>query len=930
MGGGAVCARPARTPATQRLLGRGEEQAALRGLIAGARAGTGGALVLYGEAGIGKTALLDGVHSDHRALRVLRVDGTQTEAELSFAGLQHLTGPLLRHFGGLPQPQREALGVALGRRSGQAPDPLHLGLAVLGLLAAAAEEEPVICLVDDAHWMDRRSLAVLAFAARRVTTGRIAFVITAEGTEHLAELTGLPARAVSPLSDRDARELLDGALRAPLDQRVRERVLSEAHGNPLALIHLPRWIGPTEMAARSTAPGVRAPKRLEDTFRARLSQLPPDVRRFLLLAAAEPDGNPLLVRRAAELMRMGPDVAATAESAGILDVGTRVCFRHPLLRSLVYAEASATERRRAHAALAACGDAVQDSDRHAWHRGQAAAGFDEKAAGRLEDAARRAARSAGMAVAGGFWELAAALTADRRTRAARLLSAARAKRETGAFQEALAILASLRHEPMPDPDRARVAVMHARTVYAVRRNDEAVESLLDAAHQVAGHDPAAGRRLLLDAFGALSFAGRYVSPDRRRDIVAQTRRLGRAVDPDEPVATLLAALIASCANSPDAVPSMARAVRTCRGDSGTRLLADPGVVQLVCSAALHTWDAEAWLHLVDRHVRGARTTGDPAALPIALNHRAMADIHAGRLDDAAEHVAQAHGITEANGTAPLRYADLALAAWRGDEPRTASLADRATREAAERREGRLHTATEYALAVLHNAAGRPEAALAAVGELREGTGAGYWGLLAAERVEAAAACGLTASARSACDMLRDDARACDTPWARGMSLRARALVEPGPAAEALFRQATEELSAAGAVLQTARTQLLWGEWLLTSGRRTQAREPLRRAWTAFTSAGAHALRLRAAGRLQAAGERTVRPGSGVQTLTAQELRVARMVARGETSREVGTALFVSPRTVDAHVRSILRKLEVPSRRHLRHVEGLRPTDRTGA
>ncbi|MGW2444533.1 AAA family ATPase [Streptomyces sp. NPDC001675] len=917
------------TPATQGLLGRSEETAALRGLIAAACAGTGGAVVLYGEAGIGKTALLNNVHSEHTELRVLRVDSTQTEAELSYAGLQHLISPLLRHYGVLPQPQRDALGVALGRRSGH-PDYLHLGLAVLGLLTAAAEEDPVLCLVDDAQWMDRCSLAVLAFVARRVTTERIAFVITAEGTERPAELIGLPARAVKPLGDRDARELLDSTVRAPLDQRVRERVLSEAHGNPLALIHLPRWIGPTEMAARSTMQGVRAPKRLEETFRARLSQLPPEVRLFLLLAAAEPDGNPVLVRQAAELMDLSPDVAAMAETAGILTIDTRMCFRHPLLRSMVYAAASATERRRAHAALAECCDAVQDPDRHAWHQGQAAAGFDEKAASRLEDAARRAARSAGMAVAGGLWELAAALTADRRVRASRLLSAAQAKRETGAFQEALTILAALLHEPMPDPDRARVVATHARTVYAIQRNDEAVDWLLEAARQVAGQDPTTTRRLLLDAFGALSFAGQYLPQERLRDIVAEIRKQGQASDPNDPVAALLEALIASHTNGPAALPLMARAVRKCLTNPGTALLEDPGVVQLACSAALHTWDVEAWLQLVERQAHSARTTGDLAALPISLNHLAMADIHSGRLHDAAERVAQAHGITQAIGMAPLRYADLALAAWQGDEPMTASLVDHATREAAERREGRLHTATKHALAVLHNAAGKPEAALEAIGELGEGTAAGYWGLMAAERVEAAAACGQMALARSTCDMLRENTRACETPWAEGMSLRAQALVDCGPAADALFRQAIERLTKAGAVLQTARTQLLWGEWLLATGYRTQAREPLRHALTTFAAAGAHAFHLRAANKLQAAGERRVRPSTGVQTLTAQELRVARLVARGETSREIGTALFVSPRTVDAHVRSILRKLEVPSRRQLRHVEGLRPNDRTEA
>ncbi|GGT38315.1 AAA family ATPase [Streptomyces chromofuscus] len=928
------------------LLGRSGETAALRNLVVRACAGSGGALVLHGEGGIGKTTLLDSVHTEYRTLRVLRVENAQTETELSFAGLQHLTSPILRHFGGLPQPQRDALGVALGRRAGPAPDPLHLGLAVLNLLSAAAEERPVVCLVDDAQWMDRSSLAVLAFVARRVAAQRVAFVFAAEGIGRLGELTGLPARAVGPLGDRDARELLDSTVRAPLDPRVRERVLTEAHGNPLALLHLPRWIGPTEMAARSAGGDRGGPKRLEESFRIRLSQLPTDTRLLLLLAAAEPDGNPLVVRRAAARLDIGPDAAAVAEAAGILDTGTRMSFRHPLLRSMVYAAASSTERRRAHATLAECCDAVQEPDRHAWHLGQAAAGFDEDVAGRLEDAARRAARGAGPAVACGFWELAAALTVDRRTRASRLLSAACAKRETGAFREALAMLASLRHEPMPDADHARVALLHARTVYAVQRDEEAVRLLVDAARLVADEDPVSARHVLLDAFAAVAYSGRHLPRERIADLVAETRRIcpdlavtsdlspdtdgsADAESADGLVGLVLRAQIAAVSKGPvAAAPLMARAVRTSLADARAEALDDPNVARLAGDAALHVGDARAWQRLVDRQVQSARERRDHAALPIALNQQAMVDLHFGRLDDAAERVAEAHGITDTLGMAPLRYADLALAAWRGDEQTGVPLIDLAAREAAERREGRLLTATEYARAVLHNGAGRPESALAAVGERYDSAGAGYRALLAAECAEAAVACGQTPSARSAREVLRENARACGTPWAEGLYLQTEALLQDGWEKEESYRRAVEELTRAGAVLQAARAHLLWGEWLLKTGRRTRARQPLRQAWTVFSGAGALAFRTRAAAKLGAVGERSVRPSRGVHTLTAQELRVARMVASGETSREIGAALFVSPRTVDAHVRSILRKLDVLSRRQLRHVEGLRPAERS--
>ncbi|MEU9558530.1 LuxR family transcriptional regulator [Streptomyces fumanus] len=923
--------RPAPLPGARALLGRGAELAAVRRLITGA----GGVLVLHGEAGIGKTALLDQVHTAYDArTRVLRVVNTEAEADLSYAGLQHLTGALASHFGALPRPQREALLVALGRRSGPAPDHLHLGLAVMGLLAAAAEERPVVCLVDDAQWMDGMSLAVLAFVARRIGTRRIAIVIATEDPGGPAMLTGLPAHAVSPLGDRDARELLDGTVRAPLDRRVRERVLTEAHGNPLALLHLPRWIGPTEMAARSTRADVRAPKRLAETFTARLSRLPAEVRRFLLLAAAEPDGEPLMVRRAATLMDVGPDAAAAAEAAGILDVhGTRMCFRHPLLRSLVYAAASAAERRGAHAALAECCDAALDPDRHAWHQGQSAAGFDEDVAGRLEAAAHRAVRraAAGTAVAGGLWELAAALTADRTARASRLLSAARAKHDTGAFTEALAILSALRHEPVPDPEHVRVVLMHARGAYAVHRDQDAARLLLDAARTVARRDPAAAGHLLLEAFGALAHAGRHLSRDQARDLAAKAPNLGLPPGTDESAGLLLGAFRTSLsAGHAAAAPLMARAVRhVLTADEGTAAQ-DPGTVRIAADAALHVWDAPAWRQLAERQAHHARAERDLAALPHALDQLALTDLHAGELTTAAERAAEARGIAEATGTAPPRYADLALAAWQGDEPGTVALVDLATAEAADRREGRLLTAVEHARAVLGNGLGKPEAVLAATASVPDRVEAGYWAPLAAERAEAAIACGRTAWARSVCELLQDNARICGTPWAEALHLRTRALLERGPGAEEWYRQAAERFTAAGAVLQTARTRLLWGEWLLACGRRTRARESLRTARDAFSAAGAHAFAVRAGTGLGAAGERAVRPGTGLHTLTVQELRVARMVARGETSREIGAALFVSPRTVDAHVRSILRKLQVPARRQLRHVAGLRAADRAEA
>ena len=478
-----MAARPPIQEPSANLQGRRSERDELDGLTDAVRGGESRALIVRGEPGVGKTALLDYLVEQASDCLVVRAAGVQSEMELAFAGLHQLLAPMLDRLERLPAPQRDALRTAFGASPGPAPDRFFVGLAVLSLLSEVAEEQPLICVVDDEQWLDRASAQVLAFVARRLEAESVGLVLAARAPSD--ELAGLPELLVEGLGDDDARALLESALAGPLDARVRDQIVTETRGNPLALLELPRGVTPAELAGGFGLPGA-APLsgRIEESFRRRLDALPVQTRRLLQLAAADPVGEPSLLWRAAERLAIGTDAATPAVEAGLIEFDARVRFRHPLVRSAAYQSATLQERQSAHRALAEVTDAKVDPDRRAWHLAQATPGPDEEVAEELERSADRAQRRGGLAAAAAFLERAATLTPEPGRRAQRLLAAATAKRDAGALDDALGLLVAVEAGP-PDALRtAEVERLRGQIAFDQRRGSDAARLLVSAARRL--------------------------------------------------------------------------------------------------------------------------------------------------------------------------------------------------------------------------------------------------------------------------------------------------------------------------------------------------------------------------------------------------------------------------------------------------------------
>ncbi|MEV0717122.1 AAA family ATPase, partial [Asanoa sp. NPDC050611] len=512
------------------LTGRRTECAVIDDLVKAVRAGSSRVLVVHGEAGVGKTALLDHVAAGVGPGRVARAAGVQSEMELPFAGVHQLCAPVLDRVDRLPAPQRDALGTTFGLRTGPPPDRFLVGLAVLSLLSVVAEDRPLFCLVDDLQWLDRESAQVLAFVARRLAVESVGLVFADRAVP--PDLAGLPALDVRPLPDAEARTLLDGALPGPIDTRVRDEIVAEARGNPLALLELPRDIAPAELAGGFGLPAA-ATRGIEERFRRRVAELPPPARRLLLLMAADPSGDAALVTRAARGWGVDPSGAAPAVDAGLVDDGPQARFRHPLVRSAAYRAASTVERRAAHRALADATDARADPDRRAWHLAEAAPQPDDAVATELEFSAGRAQARGGPAAAAAFLQRAAALTADPAPQGRRALAAAAAEVQTGGFDAALELLAAAEAAPLTDQQQAHADLVRARLAFVTNRGNDAPALLLAAARRLADANPPLSRATYLDALSAAVFAGRMASPGGDVRAVAQAARAApRATRPE--------------------------------------------------------------------------------------------------------------------------------------------------------------------------------------------------------------------------------------------------------------------------------------------------------------------------------------------------------------------------------------------------------------
>jgi DNA-binding CsgD family transcriptional regulator len=907
------------TAETPRLLGRRRECETLDRLVATVRAGQSAVLVVRGEAGVGKSALLACLVESASGCRVARAAGVESEMELPFAGLHQLCGPMLERLDRLPAPQRDALATAFGLSAGDPPDRFLVGLAVLSLLSEVAEDGPLVCAVDDAQWQDRASAQTLAFVARRLFAEAVGLVFAVREPSPTEDLAGLPELVVHGLEERDASALLHSAIPGRLDDRVSDRIVTEARGNPLALLELPRGLTSAELAGGFGVPQAVMPlaNRIEQSFLRQLESMPAETRRLLLTAAAEPVGDVTLLWRAAGRLRLGIDAAAPAQAAGLIDLGARVRFRHPLLRSTVYRAATVSDRQEIHRALAEATDPQSDPDRRAWHRAQAASGPDEAVADELERSADRAQARGGVAAAAAFLARAAELTPDPAERGRRAVAAAQAKFEAAASDAALELLATAELAPLDELQRARLERLRAEIVFARTRGSDAPALLLDAARRLEPLDAAMARETHLEAMVAAMFAGRLGDTPGVREAAEAAQHAPPAPQPPRAIDLLLDGLATRFTDGYSAgAPRLRKALDAfCRVDGSTAR--DVRWLWLACRLAQDLWDDELWQVLATRGVRIARETGALGVLPIAATYRASLHVHAGAFDAASSLIAEADGITHATGMAPLKYASLMLAAWRGDEADGLALIEDGRLEATARGEGMGLGVVEWATALLYNGHGRYAEALAAAQRGCEHDDVGLYAWALVELIEAGVRSGATDAASTALDRLGARTRASGTDWALGIEAASRALVSDGPDAETHHREAVERLARSRGVVHLARARLLYGEWLRRENRRVDAREQLRAAYDRFSQIGAEAFAERARGELLATGETAPKRTADTRDiLTPQEAQIARMASERQTNPEIGAKLFISPRTVEYHLRKVFTKLDVTSRKEL--------------
>ena len=907
-----------RAPESERrepLRGRDRECTQLDGLIAAVQGGEGRSLVLRGEAGIGKTALLKYLIAAASAMTVVRAAGVESEMELAFASLHQLCVPVFDRLPKLPAPQRQALEIVFGQRTGEPPDRFLVGLATLSLFSEVAEERPLLCVVDDAQWVDQESALTLAFVARRLLAEPVGIVFAAR--EPGAELRHLAELEVGGLRDDDARALLASELPSMLDERVRDRIIAETRGNPLALLELPRGLTPTQLAGGFGVPEAHALSgRIEESYIRRLEALPADARLLLLVAAAEPVGDPLLLRRASQ--RIGIDDAAVDATEGLLELGTRVTFRHPLVRSAVYRSADAAERRAAHLALAEVTARSADPDRRAWHLAAAAAGPDEEVALELEQSAGRAQARGGLAAAAAFLQRAVALTGDPARRADRALAAAQASLGVGAFDLARGLLAAAEAGPLDELQRARLNLLRAEAAYSESRGSEAPGLLLRAAKTLEPLDLELARETYLDAWSSALFAGELASTTGLHEVSSEARTVPLPGASARPSDLLLDGFAMAFTDGRSAAaPVLGRAATAFASDD----VSAEEVLRwgwLATAAAVMVWDYETCLAVASRGVQLARDSGALAVLAVSVNVLGQAVALGGDFGRVAMLVGEADGVTEATGARVAPYAALVLAGLQGRESEASALIDATIDEATAGGQGTAVQYAHWANSILLNGLGRYADALAAATEASDDTPELFVSVWAtAELIEAATRAEETDLAARALERIDEATAVADNDWALGIRARSRALMSDGADAEKLYREAIERLGRTRLRPELARSHLLYGEWLRRSNRRVDARAQLRAAHDLLTAMGMEAFAERARGELLATGEKVrKRTVETRDELTPQERQIARLARDGLSNPEIGARLFLSPRTVEWHLRKVFAKLGIHSRREL--------------
>jgi len=872
-------------------------------------------LVVSGEAGVGKTALLEYAIGSAPDINLLRAAGVESEMELAFAALHQFCVPLLGSLDRLPGPQSNALRTTFGLDAGVVPDRFFVGLAVLGLLSDAADEGPLLCVVDDAQWLDQASADAFAFVARRLLAEPVVMLFATRGVATLR----LPELVLEGLADADARGLLASAVPGPMDDRVVSRLVAETRGNPLALLELPRGMTASELAGGFGVQGTLSLQgRIEESFRHRLERLPPETRKLLLLAAAEPVGDPALLWRAAQQLGIQEEAARVAESQGLLTLGAAVLFRHPLVRSAVYGAAEPSDRRQVHAALAEATDPRIDPDRRAWHRAEAASMPNEEVAAELERSASRAQARGGFAAAAAFLERATALTPEESQRSWRALAAADAKVESGALDDARRLVATAESGLLTELGQARACLLRGRIAFLTTRSTDAAALLLEAAERLRQLDPDLARETYLEALTAAIHAGPLAGSGASAGEVAEAVRAApRALSP-RGLDLLLDGLGAALSDSySTAVPILREAQRAIvSGMSQTEQL------RWMWGATVSTlllWDDAGWERLADRHLQLIRETGALGELPSALGHRGQLHVFAGQLASAASLYEAVQEASELTGSPLAPYHGAGLVAMRGREADARDLIDNARTEVIARGEGAGLEFMDWAESVLYNGLGRYGEALAAAQRVLDRANLVPVNWAMPELIEAAVRVGNTELASETMNRLTERSSASGPDWALGVAARSSALVDD-ERAETLYVEAIERLGRTRVAVDLARAHLLYGEWLRRQKRRLDARKELRTAYEMFSEFGMEAFAERARVELLATGEharkRTIETRDD---LTPQEAEIARLARDGLSNSEIGARLFISKHTVEYHLRKVFAKLGISSRTKLAEV-----------
>src|SRR3954463_7861945 len=897
------------------LRGRASECALLDDLVWAIRRGDSRSLLLRGEAGIGKTALLDYLIASASDLTVVRAVGVESDMELGFAGLHQLCAPLLDRLPDLPDPQRRAVEIVFGLSAGPAPDRFFVGLAVLGLFAAAAEQRPLLCVVDDAQWLDQASALTLAFVTRRLLAEPVGIVFSArEPGEELQHFSEMEVRGVH---NGDARALLSSAIRFKLDERIRDRIIAETRGNPLALLELPRGLTARQLAGGFglvEAQGLAG--RIGESFGRRGGALSDGARSLLRVAAADPVGDPLLLLAASE--RLGTALSATdAETDALLALGERVTFRHPLVRSAVYRTATREQRREVHLALAEATDRSVDPDRRAWHLATAAAGPDEPVAAELEQSAGRAQARGGLAAAAAFLHRSVVLSGDPEQRVRRALAAAQASLDAGMFEGALELLALAEASTPDELQAAHVELLRGQIAFASSMGPTAPPLLLKAAQRLERLDPELARDTYLDAWGAAFFAGRLASAGSLVEVSRAAKSAPRSTRPLRASELMLDGLSTLAIEGRAAAAPLLRRAMAAFADE-----ASPGQENfrwgwLTTISAKLVWDEDSWHTVSARYLREGRDAGALARLPIDLTDWAFFATWCGDFGAAAVAIAELEAITKATGTHIAPYAQLLLAAFRGQTD-ALPLIESTIRDAGTSGQELGVQWAEWVSAILFNGLARYEEALAFAQRAADETPQLQFSPWAStELVEAAVRSARPEVASGALERVISATASCNTDWGWGIQARCRALLAEGESAERLHREAIERLARTRLRPELARAHLLYGEWLRREHRRIDARVQLHAAHDQFASIGMEAFAARARTELQATGEKVrKRTVETRDDLTAQERQISALARQGLSNPEIGARLFLSPRTVEWHLRNVFTKLDIHSRREL--------------